>query len=72
MTISPNEIFENNEKEESVNDTDSYNTISELNKLLNIQCFQKGKIINNYLNNKINYRIPYPKTIYYKYMAQIS
>lgn len=37
MTISPNELFENNEKEESVNDTDSYNTISELNKLLNIQ-----------------------------------
>lgn len=37
MTISPNEIFENNEKEESVNDTDSYNTISEINKLLNIQ-----------------------------------
>ncbi len=37
MTISPNEIFENNEKEESVNETDSYNTISELNKLLNIQ-----------------------------------
>ena len=37
MTISPNELFENNEKEESVNETDSYNTISELNKLLNIQ-----------------------------------
>ena len=37
MTISPNELFENNEKEESVNETDSYNTISEINKLLNIQ-----------------------------------
>lgn len=37
MTISPNELFENNEKEEPVYDTDSYNTISELNKLLNIQ-----------------------------------
>ena len=37
MTISPNEIFENNEKEESVNDTDSYNTISDFNKLINIQ-----------------------------------
>lgn len=37
MTISPNEIFENNLKEEPVNETDSYNTISELNKLLNIQ-----------------------------------
>ncbi len=37
MTISPNELFENNEKEESVNNTDSYNTISEINKLLNIQ-----------------------------------